>query len=105
MDVGVLCSVAVETLSLAALEMMAAGLPLVLSDLGGASEIVADGVNGSLYPVGDTMALVERLSAICLDPVRRSRMGLSSLARVREKFALDRMVAEYAALFSQLIEM
>jgi len=45
-DVGVLCSVAHETFSLAALEQMSMGVPAVLSDQGGAREMVDDGVQG-----------------------------------------------------------
>jgi glycosyltransferase involved in cell wall biosynthesis len=49
-DVGVLCSVAHETFSLAALEQMSMGVPVVLSDQGGAREMVNDGVHGFVVP-------------------------------------------------------
>ena len=39
-DVGLNCSTAIETLSLSALEMLAIGVPMAMSDIGGASEIV-----------------------------------------------------------------
>ena len=55
-DLGVLCSVSIETLSLAALEVMAMGIPMVMSDIGGASEIV-DGANGQLFRSGDDAGL------------------------------------------------
>ena len=48
-DVGVLCSV-FETFSLAALEQMAMGVPVVLSDQGGAREMVTDGLQGFVFP-------------------------------------------------------
>ena len=43
-----LCSTSVETFSIAALEAMACGLPVVLTDIGGASEMISEGLNGFL---------------------------------------------------------
>jgi len=75
-DVGVLCSVAHETFSLAALEQMSMGVPVVLSDQGGAREMVNDGVHGFVVPTGDTPALVDALRR--LHPLdARARMGAS----------------------------
>src|SRR6185369_7975441 len=62
-DVMTLCSVT-ETFSLAALEAMAIGRPVVLSDVGGASEMVVPRWNGMLFPVHDTDAYVARLAAL-----------------------------------------
>ena len=94
-DVGVLCSTSVETLSLAALEMGAMGLALVLSDIGGATEIVADGVNGFVFPSGDTEALVARLTAVHADP---ERFAAAARPKIVTEFDIGRMVAEYDAL-------
>jgi glycosyltransferase involved in cell wall biosynthesis len=43
-----LCSTSVETFSIAALEAMACGLPVVLTNIGGASEMISEGLNGFL---------------------------------------------------------
>ena len=102
MDVGVLCSVAVETFSLSALESMAMGIPMVMSDIGGASEIIDDGVTGRLFPAGDTPALVERLAALTHQPLRRS-MAVSAAARVRDAFTAERMADRYETLFRSLL--
>jgi len=102
MDVGVLCSVAVETLSLAALEIMAMGVPMVMSDIGGASEIVDDGVNGRLFPVGDTAALVEHLGALTDLALRRS-LAAAAVATVRRAFTAERMADRYEKLFQSLL--
>ncbi len=100
-DVGALCSVAIETLSLAALEALAMGVPMVMSDTGGASEIV-DGRNGAVFPVGDT----QRLAAL-VDQFRSAggsdRLMTQVRASVEKTFSHERMTADYFRLFEKLI--
>jgi glycosyltransferase involved in cell wall biosynthesis len=93
-DATVLCSTSVETFSLAALEAMALGRPVVHADIGGAAEMVRHGREGFLFPVGDTPALVERLAALA-DPALRSRMGAQARASVEARFGESAMVDRY----------
>ena len=100
-DVGVLCSVAHETFSLAALEQMSMGVPAVLSDQGGAREMVSDGVQGFVFPTGDTPALVEALRR--LHPLdARMRIGAQAAEQVATRFRHADMVDRYEALFESL---
>jgi glycosyltransferase involved in cell wall biosynthesis len=99
MDVGVLSSTAVETFSLAALELMASGLPMVMTDIGGASEMVEDGRNGFLVPPGDVAALADRLERLA-DPARRTAFGRAARDNVVAAFTFERMVDDYAALLA-----
>lgn len=100
-DLGILPSRAVETLSLAALEMMACGLPMILSDIGGAREIVSDGDNGVIVPADDVIALHSALLRLA-DPATRAKMGQKARARVLRDFSQDDMVAAYERLFLAL---
>ncbi len=100
MDVGVLCSTAVETLPLFGLELMATGAPLVASRLGGLEELVEDGVDGLLFPPGDTAALVLQLKR-CADPVVRARLSAAAL-RKAQGFCAEVMADRYAELFGEL---
>jgi len=100
-DAAVLCSTAVETFSLAALEAMALGRPVVHAELGGAAEMIRPGVHGWLFPAGDTGALVERLAALA-DPESRLRMGRAARARVEARFAEGTMVERYETTLSEL---
>ncbi|MBI2053514.1 MAG: glycosyltransferase [Candidatus Sungbacteria bacterium] len=59
----------------AVLEAMAAGLPVVMTDVGLAGEAVRDGVNGVIIPVGDQPALVRALKDLYLHPARRAALG------------------------------
>jgi glycosyltransferase involved in cell wall biosynthesis len=93
-DAIALCSTSVETFSLAALEAMALARPVVHADIGGAAEMVRNGYNGFLFPVGDTPALVERLVALN-DPVLRSRMGAQARIAVEAHFGESTMIDRY----------
>jgi glycosyltransferase involved in cell wall biosynthesis len=102
-DVGVLCSVAHEAFSLAALEQMSMGVPVVLSDQGGAREMVSDGVHGFVFPTGQTPALVDALRR--LHPLDvRAKMGAQAAEQVASRFRHAHMVDRYEALFESLAD-
>lgn len=83
-----------ETFSMAALEAMAAGKPLIMTDVGGAAEMLDHDVNGFLYPPGDVEALVENVKKL-IDRELIESMGNNSKTTVTEKFTLTKMVSEY----------
>ena len=95
-DCGVLCSNAVETFSLAAIEFLASGVPMLMSDIGGASEIVNHGSNGFLFRVGDSQSFAECLMKV-VDPAIRE--GLRARAtRSVQSFSEERMIDGYVSL-------
>ncbi len=93
-DAVALCSEAVETFSLAALEAMALGKPVVHSDIGGAAEMILPGENGFLFRVGDTAALVDKLTRL-LNRSDRERMGRKAREVVEARFSERAMVDRY----------
>ncbi len=95
MDAFVLPSVAVETFSNAALEAMAMARPVVLTDIGGAREMVVDGASGLIYPAGDVEALIRSLHALESDATYRDCLGRAARARVCERFSFKRMLRDY----------
>jgi glycosyltransferase involved in cell wall biosynthesis len=99
-DTMVLTSFA-EALSLAALEAMAMGKPVVHSDVGGAAEIIRPGREGFLFPVGDTAALVDHL-AVLARPGVRAPMGANARERVELQLSERAMVDRYEKLLTQL---
>ena len=100
-DIGVLCSVRIETLSLAALEIMAMGVPMVMSDIGGAAEIV-DGRNGLLFPLGDTTAFTDRLVEF-MDPAARASAARAARETVVRHFNHETMIGAYADHFGAIV--
>ena len=101
-DAVALPSTSVETFSLAALEAMALGRPVVLSEIGGAAEMVRPGENGFLFPAHDTPALVASLAALA-DPAARERMGAAARTTVEARFSERAMVDRYEGLLQQLV--
>jgi glycosyltransferase involved in cell wall biosynthesis len=100
-DAMALCSDAVETFSLAALEAMALGRPVIHSDIGGAAEMIRPGENGFLFPVGDTEALIDRLRRL-LDRADRERMGRKAREMVEARFSERGMVDRYERMLLDL---
>lgn len=87
-----------ETFSMAALESMAMGKPMVMSEVGGAGELIRHGDNGFLFPAGDVDALADALRTLA-DPKLRIQMGASARAIVENSFQLETMLEKYARMF------
>jgi glycosyltransferase involved in cell wall biosynthesis len=68
------------------LEAMAAGLPVVASDVGGVREQVADGETGLLVPAGDAGALASALERLLADTGLRRRLGAAGRDRALQRF-------------------
>jgi glycosyltransferase involved in cell wall biosynthesis len=103
LDVGVLCSVAVETFSIAALELMASGVPMVHSRLGGASELIDDGQDGRIFQIGNTDQLVDALASFG-DSEYRKALSVRARDKVVRRFGLHGMVDQYLELFQMIIQ-
>lgn len=94
MDIVLLTSVAVETLSMAIIEAMAMAKPVVLSDIGGARELVEAGYNGFVYEAGNVPQLVEALRQI-IDNKLYEEMGRKSRDKAVRLFGREAMVDGY----------
>jgi glycosyltransferase involved in cell wall biosynthesis len=92
-----------EGISNAVLEAMAAGLPVVVTECGGMREVVDDGVDGFVVPVGDRAALAERVVALARDEGLRRRVGAAAAARARREFDISRQVAVFDRAYRSLL--
>src|SRR5262249_16772201 len=75
-----------DCFSVASIEAMATGLPVILTKVGGAGEIVTDGVDGYNIEPGDTEALGRRLNELVTDPRRAISMGESARQTAERRF-------------------
>jgi glycosyltransferase involved in cell wall biosynthesis len=90
-----------EAFSLAAIEAMALGLPVVHAEVGGAAEMIRPGHDGFLFPRGDTGTLVACLSALA-DPAARLPMGRNARQTVETRFSERAMVERYESSLNEL---
>jgi sugar transferase (PEP-CTERM/EpsH1 system associated) len=88
-----------EGMSNTILEAMATGLPIIASDTGGNSELVATGRNGLLFPVGDVPSLTGSIRHYLSDTVSRKMHALESRRRALSQFRMSLMADRYADLY------
>jgi L-malate glycosyltransferase len=85
------------------IEALAAGRPVVATRVGGIPDVVDEGETGFLVREGDTHAMAERLEILARDPERRVALGREGRARMLERYAVERLVADVDALYRELL--
>ena len=102
-DICVLSSQA-EGFSNSILEYMAAGRPVVATNVGGASEAIVEGETGYLVNAGDDRAMAERLISLLRDPEKRRTMGLNGRRRVEQTFSCETRLAATKSLYEKFLK-
>ena len=91
-----------EGLPVALMEGMAAGKPIVSTDVGGVSDVAIAEETAILVQPGDPSALAEACLRILRDPSLGQRFGSAGLTRIRERYSLDAMVNNTQRLYEEL---
>ncbi|WP_026882538.1 glycosyltransferase [Clostridium akagii] len=103
-DIGVLSSKSVETFSLAALEQLAMGVPMIMSNIGGANEMIIDGYNGFLYNSKDIDKLVNIIEQCYLNKNKLRKMKTNAKKVVSTKFTTQFMVEKYISVLDSILD-
>ncbi len=103
LDLACLSSVH-EGAPMSVLEAMAAGLPVVTTDCGALRDMVGDGHDGFVVPVGDVDALADRIGTLADDPTLRARFGATARARAERDFRIEGTVAGFQRLLTSLVD-
>jgi glycosyltransferase involved in cell wall biosynthesis len=101
LDVVALCS-RNEGSPVAIIEAMAAGRPVVSTDVGGVGEVITDGESGFLVPAGDCEALSRAILLVLSEPERGRRMGNAARAAVYPRYSVGRLVSDLERLYLDL---
>ena len=91
-----------EGLPTAVLEAMAAGKPVIATNVGGVPEMVAEGDTGILAPPRDAESLAEAILELLESPEKRRAMGEKGRRRVMEYFSIEKMVERYEEFYDSL---
>jgi glycosyltransferase involved in cell wall biosynthesis len=86
----------------AAIEAMAAGVPVIASDVGGLTEVLDSGKAGALVPPGDPAALADAIQSLAVDPAKRAQFAQAGRDRA-ELFSEDKMIRLLDSLYSELL--
>lgn len=90
-----------EGMPMSLLETMAHGIPCITTPVGGIPQVICDGKNGYLTPVGDADALAERLSGLLSDPEKRREIGAAARRTVEDGFSIERNIQALSTLYRE----
>ena len=91
-----------EALGLALIEAMACGLPSLASATGGILDIIEDGKNGRLLPVGDEAAWARAMVELLESPADRRAWAAAGIQTAQEKFSMKSAATAHEQLFRSL---
>lgn len=94
-----------ESFPLNVLEAMAAGVPIVATDVGGTGEAIEDGSSGLLVPARDPGALADAVAALLTDRARAAALGAEARERQRSRFSVDRMIDGSLQVYSECADL
>jgi glycosyltransferase involved in cell wall biosynthesis len=92
-----------EGFSIACLEAMACGLPVVATRSGGPEEIIGDGDDGLLVPPASPEAMAGAVLKLLGNPERRGQIAARAIDTVTRRFALQTMLDHYANLYQRIV--
>lgn len=101
-DVFVLPTYA-EAMPMSVIEAMAAGLPVISTNVGGIPELIEDGENGFLFECGDVSALAEKILLLAEDKNLRQKVGKKAREKARKQFDLDQYTEKLRDFLSEKI--
>jgi glycosyltransferase involved in cell wall biosynthesis len=92
-----------EGFSNSILEYMAAGRPVVSTNVGGAKEVIIEGVTGHLVDSGEYAAMAAKITSLLLNPEKARAMGEKGTQRVAQRFSSRALLENTEALYDRLL--
>lgn len=92
-----------EAFGLVALEALSCGVPVVGSIVGGLPELISDGLNGYLCPIGDIEGMAERSLKILTDDSLSKKLSIAGRQLVLDKYKIDDVIDEYLNYYKEVL--
>jgi glycosyltransferase involved in cell wall biosynthesis len=93
-----------ESCSMALLEAMSAGLPIITTRAGGNPHLIRDGDNGRLVKPGDVPELKAAIEDLIINPLLREAMGSANVQRIAEEFSWSVNADRYEDVYGRVVE-
>jgi N-acetyl-alpha-D-glucosaminyl L-malate synthase BshA len=93
-----------ESFGLAALEAMACGVPAIATRVGGVPELIDDGVNGLLFPIGDVDAMAEAAVSLLNDSPRLEAMSQAARQTAEQNFSTTSIIPRYEEYYRRVLD-
>jgi glycosyltransferase involved in cell wall biosynthesis len=93
-----------ESFGLAALEAMACHVPSIATQVGGVPELIEDGVNGRLFPVGDVDAMAAAAVDLLLNPDQLDTMATAARQTAQQRFCSTKIIPKYEQYYERVLE-
>jgi len=93
-----------ESFGLAALEAMACRVPTIATKVGGVPELIEDGVDGRLFPVGDVEAMAEASADLLLNPEKLEAMAAAARKTAQKRFCASKIIPVYEQYYERVLE-
>jgi N-acetyl-alpha-D-glucosaminyl L-malate synthase BshA len=93
-----------ESFGLAALEAMACRVPSIATKVGGVPELIEDGVDGQLFPVGEVEAMADAAAELLLDPAKLEAMAIAARQTAQKRFCASKVIPIYEKYYERVLE-
>ncbi len=102
-DIFIFPTLRLESFGIVIAEAMACGKPVIASNIGSIPDVIDNGINGILIPIGDFKGLAKQITLLLNDQQHSALLIQNARRKAMEKFGLDRMVDETIKVFELVI--
>ena len=92
-----------ESFGLAALESMACRVPAIATAVGGVPELIDDGVNGRLFPVGDVDGMAQAAIDLLTDDAKYAAMANAARQTEQKRYCASKIIPQYEAYYERVL--